>query len=118
MTLADFSILAFALVNAGRVAAYFPQMISVYRDGDGAHAVSLSTWVLFAVTNVATVCYALAVLNDRVMALVFALNTVCCLAIAGMTASKRAHRRWQQSILRHAIPDGTDPATIGACKAS
>ena len=117
MTLADYAMLAFALMNAGRVVAYFPQMIRVYRDTDGAQAVSLSTWVLFAVTNGATVCYALAALNDRVMALVFALNTVCCLAIAGMTASKRAHHRWQQSILRHAIPDGTNPAALGGCKA-
>ena len=90
MTLADYSVLAFALMNAARIVAYFPQMIRIYRDTDGAQAVSLSTWILFAATNVATVCYALAALNDHIVALVFALNTVCCLAIAGMTASKRA----------------------------
>jgi tripartite-type tricarboxylate transporter receptor subunit TctC len=102
MTLAEYSMLAFALLNGGRVVAYFPQMITIYRDTNGAHAVSLSTWAVFAVTNAATVCYALAALNDRVMALVFALNTAFCVAIAGMVAAKRARHRWQQSTLRRA----------------
>jgi hypothetical protein len=117
MTLADYSMLAFALLNSARVVAYFPQMIRVYRDADGAQAVSLSTWVLFAVTNAATVCYALAALNDRVMALVFALNTACCVAIAAMVASKRAHYKWQQSMNRRANLDRINATALGECKA-
>ena len=80
---------AFALLNGGRAVAYFPQMIRVYRDPHGAAAVSLMTWTLFAAANVATVCYALTVSNDRVVAIVFALNAVGCVAIAALTLVKR-----------------------------
>jgi hypothetical protein len=81
MTLADYSVAAFALLNGGRILAYFPQIIRVYRDPYGAAAVSVATWVLFAAANVATVCYASIVANDPVVALVFAMNAVGCLAI-------------------------------------
>jgi hypothetical protein len=89
MTLAEYSITAFALMNGGRAVAYFPQLIRVYRDPHGATAVSLMTWTLFAAANVATVCYALTVTDDRIMATVFALNAIGCVAIVGLTAFKR-----------------------------
>src|SRR5215813_3225374 len=89
MTLADYSIAAFALLNGGRAVAYFPQMVRVYRDPHGAAAVSLVTWALFAAANVATVGYALAVAQDHVVAIVFALNAAGCLAIVAMIAFKR-----------------------------
>src|SRR5438128_641154 len=89
MTLADYSMTAFALLNAGRAVAYLPQMMRVYRDPHGAAAVSVVTWVLFAAANVATVCYALTVSQDYVVAIVFALNAIGCLAIVGLTAFKR-----------------------------
>ena|SRR5882762_110786 len=98
MTLADYSMTAFALLNGGRAIAYFPQMIRVYRDPHGAAAVSLMTWTLFAAANVATVCYALTVSNDRVVAIVFALNAVGCMAIAALTLIKRMRMstaRWR-----------------------
>ena len=43
MTLADYSMAAFALLNGGRTLAYFPQMIRVYRDPHDAAAVSLGS---------------------------------------------------------------------------
>src|SRR5437667_6194930 len=89
MTLADYSMTAFALLNGGRTVAYVPQMIRVYRDPHGAAAVSLLTWTLFAAANIATVCYALTASNDRIVATVFALNAIGCLAIVGLTAFKR-----------------------------
>jgi hypothetical protein len=93
MTLADYSLTAFALLNGGRTAAYFPQFIRVYRDPHGAAAVSLMTWGLFTAANVATVSYALTITNDHVVAIVFALNAIGCLAICGVTAFKRFHDR-------------------------
>jgi hypothetical protein len=89
MTLAEYSMTAFALLNGGRAVAYFPQMMRVYRDPHGAAAVSVITWVLFAAANVATVCYALTVSKDHVVAIVFAMNAIGCLAIVGLTAFKR-----------------------------
>jgi hypothetical protein len=91
VTLAEYSLTAFAVLNGGRAVAYFPQLLRVYRDPHGAAAVSLSTWILFAAANIATVCYALTTSNDHVVAIVFGLNAIGCLAIAGLTAFKRAN---------------------------
>jgi len=103
MTLADYSMTAFALMNGGRVVAYFPQMIRVYRDPHGATAVSLLTWALFAAANAATVCYALTVSDDRIIATVFALNAIGCLAIPGLTAFKRIDVVGRGATLWHRI---------------
>jgi hypothetical protein len=89
MTLAEYSLTAFALFNGGRVIAYVPQMIRVYRDPNGAAAVSLMTWTLFTAANVATVLYALINSDDRVVAGVFGLNALGCLVVVGLTAVKR-----------------------------
>jgi len=50
-----FSIAAFALLNGGRVIAYMPQIVCVYRCQNGAAAVSLLTWIMFTASNAATV---------------------------------------------------------------
>jgi len=103
MTLAEYSMTAFALMNGGRVVAYFPQMIRVYRDPHGATAVSLLTWALFTAANAATVCYALAVTDDRIIATVFSLNALGCLAIVGLTAFKRIDVARRVAMLWHRI---------------
>ena len=59
MTLADYSMTAFALLNGARVLAYMPQIVCVYRDTNGAPSVSLVTWLMFTAANLATVSYAL-----------------------------------------------------------
>jgi hypothetical protein len=89
MTLAEYSFGAFAILNTARLVGYFPQIMRVRRDTDGAKAVSVGTWTLFAAANIATVSYALIVANDVAMAIVFALNTIGCLAIVGFTVWKR-----------------------------
>lgn len=103
MTLADYSVAAFALLNGGRAFAYFPQIIRVYRDPYGADAVSIATWGLFAAANVATVCHALIVANDPIVALVFAMNAVGCLAIVAMTMVKRLSRARPASAVHRTI---------------
>ena len=89
MTLADYSMTAFALLNGGRVLAYMPQILCVYRCRNGAPAVSLMTWVMFTAANLATVSYAITVSSDLVVAGVFALNAVGCLAITSLVAARR-----------------------------
>jgi hypothetical protein len=89
MTLAEYSLVAFALLNGARVAAYLPQLRRVYYDPNGASAVSIMTWTLFASANISTVAYALAVAGDRTVALIFALNTIGCASIAILTFLKR-----------------------------
>src|SRR5947209_4290718 len=89
MTLADYSMTAFALLNGGRVVAYMPQIMCIYRDRNGAAAVSLLTWGMFTAANLATVSYSLTVSSDRVIAAVFALNAVCCVTITCLVACRR-----------------------------
>src|SRR3954466_4392089 len=89
MTLADYSMAAFALLNGGRIVAYMPQIMCVYRDRNGAGAVSLLTWAMFTASNLATVSYSLTVSGDFVIASVFTLNAACCLAITSLVACRR-----------------------------
>ena len=92
MTLADYSMTAFALLNGGRVIAYMPQIVVVYRCPHGAAAVSLLTWTMFTAANAATVSYALTVSSDFVVAGVFALNALSCLIITTLIAIRRIAR--------------------------
>ncbi|MET4035784.1 hypothetical protein ABIB94_007485 [Bradyrhizobium sp. JR7.2] len=90
MTLADYSFGAFAFLNTARLLGYFPQILRVHRDDSGAKAVSVFTWLLFSAANIATVSYAMIVSHDAAMAIIFALNTVGCLTIVGLTMWRRA----------------------------
>jgi len=92
MTLAEYSMTAFALLNGARVVAYMPQIICVYRDPNGAVAVSLLTWIMFTAANLATVSYALTVSCDLIVAGVFALNALGCLTITTLIAMRRMAR--------------------------
>src|SRR5882724_12282875 len=83
MTVAECAMAAFALLNSGRALAYVPQIVRVYRDQNGAAAVSLITWAMFASSNLATAVYAHAVYSD-------ALNTLACLLVVVLTAMKRS----------------------------
>jgi uncharacterized protein with PQ loop repeat len=85
----EIAIMLFAVSNSVRVVAYVPQIVRVIRDREGAAAVSCTTWLLFAVSHMSTVAYALLVIGDWRMAIVFAANLLCCLAIIGLTVYKR-----------------------------
>ncbi len=84
------AIAIFAVTNMVRVLAYVPQILRVARDRDGAAAVSCLTWLMFAVSHLSTVAYALIVVDDWRMAAIFAVNLMCCLLIIGLTCYKRA----------------------------
>lgn len=92
MTLADYSMTAFALLNGGRVLAYMPQIICICRCHNGAAAVSLMTWVMFTAANLATVAYALTVSSDLLAAGVFGLNALFCFIITALVALRRLAR--------------------------
>ena len=93
MTLADYSLMAFTLLNGARAVAYVPQLIKIHRDPHGAAAVSVSTWMLFAAANLATAWYAMTGFNDQLTAYVFVVNGAGCLAVAGLTALKRMRHK-------------------------
>lgn len=91
----EIAITAFAVSNSVRVLAYVPQILRVARDRDGAAAVSCLTWLMFALSHLSTVAYALIVIEDWRMAAIFGVNLLCCLAIIGITCHKRALGRSQ-----------------------
>lgn len=79
----------FSMVNSIRVLAYLPQILKASRDENGATAISFVTWGLFLVSHVTTVAYALVILADVVLALIFAGNALACLTILVIVALKR-----------------------------
>ena len=89
MTISEYSMTAFAVLNGTRVVAYVPQIRCLYRDNSNAAAVSLVTWLLFSLANAATVAYAIIVVSDFLMASVFFLNLTGCLSIAAIIGKKR-----------------------------
>jgi uncharacterized protein with PQ loop repeat len=88
-TITNLSMIAFALLNGMRVFSYLPQIIRIYRDPNGAVAISILTWVLFAASHIATVWYVLVTSGDRLVATTFVLNATGCLAIVAPTTLKR-----------------------------
>jgi hypothetical protein len=88
MTLQDYSLTAFTILNGARIFAYFPQIICVCRDRTGASSVSTMTWGTFCSANLGTVFYALTI-GDRVIAGVFVLNAIACTVILALIIRKR-----------------------------
>ncbi|MDF2689935.1 MAG: hypothetical protein K0Q80_2901, partial [Microvirga sp.] len=70
--------------------------VKISRDTQGAAAISYMTWILFGVSHLSTVAYAVLVVDDWRMAAVFAANTVCCAIIVSLTGWKRASLRFTQ----------------------
>ena len=86
-------ILAFACVSSVRIFAYVPQILKAARDKNGAAAISNTTWGLFLASNLTSVLYAIFVLSDAMMAVVFLGNGLACAVILAITAHKRRHHR-------------------------
>jgi hypothetical protein len=107
MTMADYSVTAFTVLNGARIAAYLPQIMCLHRYRAGASSVSMMTWGMFFSANMATVFYALAVIGDRVMAVVFAANAVFCIAIFALILRKRIVHAWRDN-----RTDGDGPAAF------
>ena len=89
MTIADITLTAFTVCNSVRVIAYVPQIAKAATDGDGAQAISFTTWVLFLISNASAVAYALVNQADWMMASMFLANAVGCSAIILVGAWKR-----------------------------
>jgi uncharacterized protein with PQ loop repeat len=90
MTAADLGLLAFTLCNSLRVLAYVPQILRLSQDKEGAKAISVTTWAMFAVSHVSTVLYAAVTVCDPAMTLIFTANAAACLLIVTLTGIKRA----------------------------
>lgn len=71
----DVIALAFNVFNFQRLASYFPQIVAVARDRQGATAISFSCWAIWVGANASTSLYAWAKLADVNLALISAFNS-------------------------------------------
>jgi len=86
---------AFFAANAGRIFAYFPQILAAVRCKNGAVAVSRMTWTYFATAHFTGCLYGLMVIHDSNMAIVFLGNFIACVTLVGIVTWKKMqfHRR-------------------------
>jgi hypothetical protein len=86
---ADAISFAFGLFNLLRLASYLPQIMAVARDSHGAHAISLTCWMIWIGANATTGLYSWVKLADFALASVSAFNTICCLLVFFVAGYKR-----------------------------
>lgn len=77
--------------------AYFPQIITLLKNKDGAHSTSLMTWFMWVVALSINTAYAACVNGDRY----FLLSTASSLAGTAMVFFIACYKRWQ---LGRALP--------------
>ena len=104
MSLEDLTLMLFTACNSVRILAYIPQMRTAVRDKNGASAISYTTWGLFLIANLSTVAYALVNRADWSLALCFAGNALCCVAILAITYAKRRQYSRQLAPVETASP--------------
>jgi|GEM_PF-3178436 len=96
--------IANATFTTFRIAAHVPQLLAVVRDTSGARAISVGSWVMFAIANLSNAVYALVIADDWLMFGINLLSTASCAAIGGVAVCKqrRVSRLAEKSPSRHA----------------
>lgn len=103
---AELILLAYGACNAVRVVSYVPQIMRIARDREGARAISLSTWWLWIAANATTALYAWTNLGDAPLALLNALNAMCCIVVVTLTM-------WKRMTIAFAVSASGKPAQSG-----
>lgn len=83
----------FLVANAGRLLAYFPQIVAAARCDSGARSVSILTWSYFAFAHLTALLYAIFVLHDQRSVWIFSGNLVVTLILVAIVFRKRRHYR-------------------------
>ena len=81
MQLEEITLALFTACNSIRVFAYVPQIHKAATDKNGTSVISRMTWSLFLAAHLSTVAYALINRSDPWLAICFAGNALCCVAI-------------------------------------
>lgn len=93
MTGADLTLLAFAVCNILRAAAYLPQMLKLCTHPGAVASFSYTSWWLFAAANASTAAYGHVVVGDPVLSALSAFSAACCLVLIGIACwrSRQPH---------------------------
>jgi hypothetical protein len=89
MTNVDVLGLTFGFFNILRLVSYFPQIVAVARDQNGASAISFSCWSIWIGANGSTGLYAWVKLADVPLAFISGFNAACCAAVLMLAIYKR-----------------------------
>jgi hypothetical protein len=89
MHLPEITLILFSFFNILRLGSYWPQIIRVATDTDGAKAISCSTWGVWIAANVSTAAYAIVNIADWALFAASVVNTLGCAAVVGLTFWKR-----------------------------
>jgi hypothetical protein len=89
MTSVDVLGLTFGFFNILRLVSYFPQIVAVARDQNGASAISFSCWSIWIGANGSTGLYAWVKLADVPLAFISGFNAACCAAVLMLAIYKR-----------------------------
>ena len=102
----EFDLLAFATAafNVLRLVSYWPQIVAVARDQNGASSISFTCWSIWIAANGSTAVYAWVKVADLALTLMNGFNAACCTAVVILAAHKRiAFRRRMQEPSRDAL---------------
>ena len=93
----------YAVFGVVFVAAYVPQLLSVWRSRNGAADVSLGTWGLWCASSTVSLLYAHFVSRDLTYTLVCLGNVMGCYAVTGAVWLRRQKRIRQHDDKRSAV---------------
>ena len=93
----------YALCNAARLLSYVPQTIAIAREGSGAYAISLISWIFWSTGHAATALYCTTVVHDPLLAGMMWGNTGGCLGVVLLTVLKRRRYGWVRAISQNVI---------------
>lgn len=84
-----FITIMYLFFNGARVLSYVPQIYTISKEQNKVTAISLSTWIFWAIANFTTAVYAQTEVNDIMLALINYGNALCCFVVVLMVLYKR-----------------------------
>lgn len=79
----------YLLFNGARVLSYLPQIIAISKEHNKVTAISLTTWIFWALANLTTGIYSQVEVHDFMLTLINYGNALCCFIVVGMVMYKR-----------------------------
>lgn len=92
----------YLLTNVLRVFTFVPQILLIWRSGNGARDVSLLTWGWWLVSHVFAVLYGVLVIHDMAFVLIALINLVGCTVVVALTGQRR--RQWRRCAGQPTLP--------------